>query len=390
MPAQERFKTKYPGVYFIEGKAVGSEKKEKIYYIMYRKDGKQIHEKAGRQFQDDMTPARASQVRALRLRGDQLSNKEKREAEKIQKEQESNRWTIQRLWEEYKASNPDLKGIVTDTNRYVNHIKPVFGCKEPNELLPLDIDRLRIKLLKRRSPGTVKNVLELLRRIINFGVKKNLCQGINFTIEMPRLNSLKTEDLTPDQLTRLLKAIDEDSNILAGNLMKMVLYTGMRRTELFKLKWTDIDFDRGFILIRDPKGGPDQKIPLNDAARSLLESHPKSDSPFVFPGRNGKRRVDINHQVTRIKESAGLPKDFRPLHGLRHVYASMLASSGKVDLYTLQKLLTRKSPLMTQRYAHLRDEALKRASDLAGDLINEALAAKRKKSEVVRLEDHKK
>jgi integrase len=37
----------------------------------------------------------------------------------------------------------------------------------------------------------------------------------------------------------------------------------------------------------------------------------------------------------------------------------MLASSGKVDMYVLQKLMTHKSQTMTQRYAHLRDEALK-------------------------------
>jgi len=57
--------------------------------------------------------------------------------------------------------------------------------------------------------------------------------------------------------------------------------------------------------------------------------------------------VDVNHQIRKIKEAAGLPKDFRALHGLRHVFASMLASSGQVDLYTLQKLLTHKSPGMT-------------------------------------------
>jgi site-specific recombinase XerD len=50
----------------------------------------------------------------------------------------------------------------------------------------------------------------------------------------------------------------------------------------------------------------------------------------------------------------------------------MLASSGEVDLYTLQKLLTHKSPQMTQRYAHLRDEALRKASNLAGELIKQA------------------
>ena len=84
--------------------------------------------------------------------------------------------TIQRLWEEYKINNPALKGIVTDQNRYDNYIDPHFGGKEPNELIPLDVDRLRIKLLKTKSPGTVKNILELLRRIINFGVKKIYAQ----------------------------------------------------------------------------------------------------------------------------------------------------------------------------------------------------------------------
>ena len=78
-------------------------------------------------------------------------------------------------------------------------------------------------------------------------------------------------------------------------------------------------------------------------------------------------------EVNRIKERAGLPKDFRALHGLRHVYASMLASSGQVDMFTLQKLLTHKSPQMTQRYAHLRDESLRRASNLAGDIITQAM-----------------
>jgi integrase len=58
----------------------------------------------------------------------------------------------------------------------------------------------------------------------------------------------------------------------------------------------------------------------------------------------------------------------------------MLASSGQVDLYTLQKLLTHKSPAMTQRYAHLRDEALRRASDLAGELFTQAINGNGKKA----------
>jgi integrase len=173
---------------------------------------------------------------------------------------------------------------------------------------------------------------------------------------------------------------------MAANFMKMVLFTGMRRGELFRLQWQDIDFQNGFIHIREPKGGQDQKIPLNSAARALLSDHPQIENTlYVFPGRGGEERTDIKKQVNRVKETAGLPKEFRALHGLRHVYASMLASSGEVDLYTLQKLLTHKSPAMTQRYAHLRDDAMKKAANVAGDIINQAASNKPKNVKIVGL-----
>jgi integrase len=149
----------------------------------------------------------------------------------------------------------------------------------------------------------------------------------------------------------------------------------MRRGELFKLKWDNLDFRNNFINIKDSKGQIDTKIPLNDAARAVLANMHRT-SEYVFPGRDGKQRKDIKKAVNSIKEKAGLPKNFRPVHGLRHVFASILASSGKVDLYTLQKLLTHKSPAMTMRYAHLRDETLKKASNLAEILISDTVRDK--------------
>ncbi len=380
MPAEKRYKTRYPGVYYVMGTAVATGKPEKIYYIRYRKDGNPIEEKAGRQYQDDMTPARAAQHRAKKIEGNEPTNKEKREALEAAKKARESKWTIDRLWEEYKATLTNEKSKYIDTGRYEKYLKERFESKEPHELILLDVDRIRLKLSKTLSPQTVKHVLTLLDRIINFGVKRNLCTPLSFHIKKPQVNNMKTEDLNTEQLKNLLDAIEKDDNINAKNIMKLALFTGMRRGEMFKLKWSDIDFDRGFIHIRDPKGGSDQKIPLNDAARELLETHPREKSEFVFPGRNGRLRVSINQAVNRIKDRAGLPKDFRPLHGLRHTYASMLASSGQVDMYTLQKLLTHKSPMMTQRYSHLRDEALKKAADLAGSIITTAAKEKDRKN----------
>ena len=81
-----------------------------------------------------MTAARAAQKRTNKIQGAELPNKEKREAERAVKEAEDDRWKIEHLWTEYKANKPNLKGIVTDENRFQNYIKPNFGNKEPSEL----------------------------------------------------------------------------------------------------------------------------------------------------------------------------------------------------------------------------------------------------------------
>jgi integrase len=365
MPKQARMKTKYPGVYYtVKGT-------EKVFYIIYYLNGKKIEEKAGKQYANDMTAAKANETRTARIRGQEPPNQLKREQAKTAKLAEAGKMTISRLWEEYKENKTKSKSLSTDKANFENHLKPSFGEKEPHEIIRLDVDRLRMNLEKKLKPQTVKHVLALLKRIVHFGAARQLCQNLNFEIESVEVDNQKTEDLTPKQLKKLLEAIDNSKDIQAADMMRLALFTGMRRGEMFKLKWDDIDYQRGFIFIKNPKGGVSQKIPLNEQARLILENHPRRGE-YVFTTSKGKAFVDIGRRVNPIKEAAGLPEDFRPLHGLRHTYASMLASSGKVDLYTLQKLLTHKSPIMTQRYAHLRDEALRNASTLAGEIIDAA------------------
>lgn len=74
------------------------------------------------------------------------------------------------------------------------------------------------------------------------------------------------------------------------------------------------------------------------------------------------------------------------MHGLRHAYASMLASSGKVDMYVLQKLMTHKSPSMTQRYTHLRDEALKNGAGQIDDIFKQQESEDKSQDKVVNIQ----
>ena len=70
-------------------------------------------------------------------------------------------------------------------------MQAAFGAKEPKAIAQMDVHRLRISLSKTLQPQTVKHVLRLLARIINFGVKKGLCPGLGFKIEFPKVNNLE-------------------------------------------------------------------------------------------------------------------------------------------------------------------------------------------------------
>lgn len=92
----------------------------------------------------------------------------------------------------------------------------------------------------------------------------------------------------------LLKTIDSDTHEHAGDMMRLALYTGMRRGEMFRLRWQDVEFERGFIHLTDTKGGLDQRIPLNDAARELLLKRPRKQKCLRLSG--SRRQAPKGHQ----------------------------------------------------------------------------------------------
>ena len=83
-----RIRTKYPGVFYREAKRIGGTGTERVYYIVFKKDGKVLEEKVGRQYADDITMARAAGIRAERIEGKRLSRKEIRQKEEARRKAE--------------------------------------------------------------------------------------------------------------------------------------------------------------------------------------------------------------------------------------------------------------------------------------------------------------
>ena len=367
MSSKLKSSKRYPGVFTRSIKSRVDQKKETHFYIRFRANGKARKEMVGTQLRDGMTAYKASLIRSQRIQKTQINEDSNDNAKYL----DIKITTFDSLYFEYFKFKKS-KYIKYDKYRYKKYIQNRFGSKQHESISLEELRDFKNEISIGLKPATIKHVLELLRRLSNFGVKYQMTKGLSFPIEMPTLNNQKTETLTEEELKRLLSAMDQDSDQNIAKIMKMALFTGMRKGEIFNLMWTDIDFINRLITIRNPKSGRDEHIPMNQSTYDLLKSHPKHDLNYelVFPNKFGKKRVDIRKGVDRIKKRAGIPKEFRGMHGLRHVFASRLASSGKVDLYRIQKLLTHKSPQMTQRYAHLHNEVLREASEVMDNIGN--------------------
>jgi len=201
------------------------------------------------------------------------------------------------------------------------------------------------------KPGTVNRSLTLLKSCLQNAVANGVLNEnpARFVKKLPEHNE-RMRFLSADEETRLFDELPEKYH----PLFHVALLTGLRRGEIFGLEWRDLDFENGFLTVRDPKEGKTKRLPISEHVRSLLLAVPR-DGVRVFPwnAHNFERRVFL--PAVRHAEI----QDFR-FHDARHTFASRLAMAG-VDLLTIGKLMGHSGTRMTERYAHLCQSHLRSA-----------------------------
>ena len=362
---------KWPGVYYYEGANKHLGRSDVCYHICFKIDGKLKWEKVGWK-SEGYTPQVAAELRSERVRKarhgqDVQTHKEIRE-EKAKKSK-----TLDEVSKEYfKHRGGDKRSGHFDQLRYDKHVKPILGDRPVKDIAPLDMERIK-KNMSELAPATVWGALELVRRISNFGARTGMCDPLKFKVQLPKLDNQKVEYLEPEQLQRLLEVLEVWPFREPARMIKLALFTGMRRGEIFRLQDRDLDFRQGLITLRSPKGGKTVSIPLNPVADEILQEqvaqrdHRRPRCEYVFPGKKGQQRTECK-SAYRIRDKAGL-EDFRIFHGLRHHFAVTLANSGEFGLDMIGELLTHKSPQMTKRYAQYLPDTMKKASARASELL---------------------
>lgn len=242
----------------------------------------------------------------------------------------------------------------------------------------------------RETPYQANRVLGLLSKLFAWCELVGLrSDRTNPTLHIQKYKEIKRECLlSDDDLARLGQAILEVEQVEGVSpytiaALRLLILTGARLREILNLKWSEVNFQHGSLRLSDSKTGA-KSITLNPPALEMLASMPRLEgNPFVLPGRiEGHALVNVGVTWRMVKTKAGL--EALRIHDLRHTFASVGACMG-LSLPIIGKLLGHSQASTTQRYAHLANDPLKRATAMIGAHIANALEGKKESENVVPL-----
>lgn len=257
--------------------------------------------------------------------------------------------------------------------RYLNSfIKPFFGniaLRKMNK----DILQAFVNSLSELSPSTVKGIFSFLRETLKKAGKKEYITPIWLDVELPKIKKNTIEVFTRDEQNKIEKTLDLDEYPNDIGIL-ICLYTGLRIGEACGLKWEDIDFESGTMLVNrtiqrmtvdgksvlrelPPKSETSyRKIPIPSCLLKKLKiAYRNSQSAYVLSTNYhimDPRTFQYRHK--RILEKAGVR--YANVHTLRHTFSVRALELG-FDIKTLSEILGHADATITLKtYAHSLDE----------------------------------
>ena len=125
-------------------------------------------------------------------------------------------------------------------------------------------------------------------------------------VQLVKVQNGKTRFLSSEKETRLLEKLGP----IYGPWARLAILTGLRLGEQFRLRWADVDLDRGLITLPETKAGKVQYVRLNDEARDILRTRQIQQmnrnvaSPFVYPSETLASPLDQRNFYARIFRSS--------------------------------------------------------------------------------------
>ena len=249
-------------------------------------------------------------------------------------------------------------------------ILPELGKMPLDSITRLTLVRWQEDMLGRGlAPSTCNRALFLLKYALNCALRWGfISDSPARDVQALPEKEFRERYLSEDEARRLLEILKEEKDQQAAHVVRLLLFTGARKSEILAARWENVDVERRILTVPLSKSGKARHIPLSDAALQVLVEIPRY-SEWLFPSSQTDSHISTMYaEWDRVREQAGL-KDVR-LHDLRHSFASFLVNSG-CSLYEVQKILGHQNPKVTTRYAHLAQDSLLRAANIVGEKLGE-------------------
>ena len=277
--------------------------------------------------------------------------------------------TVKSLAEAYIGRHAKLKKNtwVEDESYLARHLIPRFGTRLALAISTDDMAALHAEIGS-KHPYAANRLLEIVRKMYNLGRKWGLVPAdkANPASGVERFPETKRRRfVTPDELPRLSKAIDQEADEYVRHAVWLLLLTGLRRGELLNAKWSDIDWKQRTLSIPKTKNGEALLAALSHAAISRLKAIPQlQNNPYIICGRKaGQHLVNLTDAWGRIRKAAGL-NDLR-IHDLRRTVGSWLVRDG-ASLHLVGSVLNHKDQKTTAGYAYFQTKERHKALDKHG------------------------
>ncbi len=238
-------------------------------------------------------------------------------------------------------------------------LKKVFGSKKVSQITADSIRRFHKKYATK--PYYANRCVMLIRTMFNLFINDGTYKGVNptkgikFNKEEPRVRYLEHSEIE-----RFFEALNESGDSVSKNAIIMMLYTGARKGNVYRMKWDEIDMDAKIWKIPRTKTSKNETIPLADSAIELLKyiQSSSADEIYVFPSETSASGhiEDVKSVWNTLKNKAQI-SNIR-LHDLRHTLATYMVAQG-ANPFMVQRALTHKSIKSTQVYVNLGVEHLR-------------------------------
>src|SRR5579863_6934114 len=253
-----------------------------------------------------------------------------------------------------------------------------------------DVHDLHQRLGVDHGKVTANRICEFLRTIYNYATgDANLWHGENPAARIKMFDERQRERyLAPDELLRLKKELDKETDGDLRDFITLALATGARKSNIHAMGWADISWETQTWMIPRTKNDKPQNVDLTPAAVTVLKERVaarKGDNPWVFPSPTSASGhvEDFRKRWYLLRTRAGLdyPKDPTrrvTIHDLRRTFASYMAISG-VSLQQIGAALGHRDTQSTEVYARLHREAVRGAIETGSRKMAQMMAAAKKR-----------